>query len=586
MKKLFLSAIAVVLAGGAYAIPNTFSEGEIVSAEKMNANFQHLEQQLQGAIEKAVNCAAGEKIADAIANGYTNITVSGTCTENLQFSMWREDSAENGTPTGKLAPRFLKLTGADANAKIVDGSSNTESTLSVNSGATLFLENITVSGGEYGVNAQRNSNLYLSGVTVENFTESGIRVADSAWLGIDDDGATLAGTGAGNGINLATGSSGWISTITISDVDRGIRVAGGSMVYLKGYSISAASRGISIDNSRVLKYGDGSASIEGTSDRAVSVSQGVFTNWEGTLEIKNLSGGRGLDFWMSQGNIHNLKMPDYDNTGSDWNPALSIGGGSSVNINSAEISASTDGPLVSISDGSITEIRESTLTVGNAAAGIEASGSSRLNFRNSTISGSVTDSLVNVSEGSSAKIEDSSTLTITSAENGLRVAGNSRLNFRNSTISGTVTDNLVSVSNRSSADVRDSTLSGTVTDGGLVSVDAGSSAEVRDATLTLESGNRAVGVSDSSDLTIRSSTLSGTATEELVDLRRISNVIIRNESKLSQSGSDTPDVRVSNLSMLSIRNEEASINKVDCYSKGYVSANEGIVTTLSESCTE
>ncbi len=562
MKKLFLSAIAVVLAGGAYAIPNTFSEGEIVSAEKMNANFQHLEQQLQGAIEKAVNCAAGEKIAEAIANGYTNITVSGTCTENLQFSMWREDSAENGTPTGKLAPRFLKLTGADANAKIVDGSSNTESTLSVNSGATLFLENITVSGGEYGVNAQRNSNLYLSGVTVENFTESGIRVADSAWLGIDDDGATLAGTGAGNGINLATGSSGWISTITISDVDRGIRVAGGSMVYLKGYSISAASRGISIDNSRVLKYGDGSASIEGTSDRAVSVSQGVFTNWEGTLEIKNLSGGRGLDFWMSQGNIHNLKMPDYDNTGSDWNPALSIGGGSSVNINSAEISASTDGPLVSISDGSITEIRESTLTVGNAAAGIEASGSSRLNFRNSTISGSVTDSLVNVSEGSSAKIEDSSTLTITSAENGLRVAGNSRLNFRNSTISGTVTD------------------------GGLVSVDAGSSAEVRDATLTFESGNRAVGVSDSSDLTIRSSTLSGTATEELVDLRRISNVIIRNESKLSQSGSDTPDVRVSNLSMLSIRNEEASINKVDCYSKGYVSANEGIVTTLSESCTE
>jgi hypothetical protein len=93
-------------------------------------------------------------------------------------------------------------------------------------------------------------------------------------------------------------------------------------------------------------------------------------------------------------------------------------------------------------------------------------------------------------------------------------------------------------------------------------------------------------VSDSSDLTIRSSTLSGTATEELVDVRRISNVIIRNESKLSQSGSDTPDVRVSNLSMLSIWNEEASINKVECNNKGYVSANEGMVTTLSESCTE
>ena len=561
MKKLFLSAIAVVLAGGAYAIPNTFSEGDIVSAEKMNENFQALEQQFQGALAKTVNCAAGEKIGDAISNGYTNITVSGTCTENLQFSMWREDSAENGTPTGKLAPRFLKLTGADANAKIVDGSSNTESTLSVNSGATLFLENITVSGGEYGVNAQRNSNLYLSGVTVENFSGTGLRVADSAWLGIDDDGATLVGTGAGNGIELGTGSSGWISTITISDVDRGIGVYGGSTLLLRGYSISAASRGINIDNSRVLKNGDGSASIEGTSDRAVRVSTGVFTNWEGTLEIKNLSGGRGLHFWKSQGNIRNLKMPDYDNTGSDWNPAINIGSGSSVHINGAEISGSTDGALVSIEDGSFMEIRDSTLTVSSASAGLELGGSSRLKFRNSTISGSVTYPLVNISDGSSAEIRDQSTLTITSGEQGLSVGGSSQLKFRDSTISGTVT-------------------------GGLVSVTAGSSAEVRDATLTLNSGEQAVAVSDSSDLTIRSSKISGTATAQLIRVTSVSNAIIRNETTLSQTGSDTPDVRVSNLSMLRIKNEEVTINNVDCYGKGYVSANEGMVTTLSESCTE
>jgi hypothetical protein len=82
------------------------------------------------------------------------------------------------------------------------------------------------------------------------------------------------------------------------------------------------------------------------------------------------------------------------------------------------------------------------------------------------------------------------------------------------------------------------------------------------------------------------STLSGTATEELVDVRRLSNAIIRNESKLSQLGSDTPDVRVSNLSMLSIWNEEATINKVLCHSKGYVSADEGRVTDLDTNCTE
>ena len=117
--------LALALAGSAYAQMNTFSEGDIVSAEKMNENFQVLEQQFQGSRATTVNCAAGEKIGKAIDDGYTNITVSGTCTENLQFSMWREDSAENGTPTGKLAPRFLRIAGADASAKIVDGSSNT-----------------------------------------------------------------------------------------------------------------------------------------------------------------------------------------------------------------------------------------------------------------------------------------------------------------------------------------------------------------------------------------------------------------------------------------------------------------------------
>ena len=96
----------------------------------------------------------------------------------------------------------------------------------------------------------------------------------------------------------------------------------------------------------------GSTSIEGTSDRAVSVSHGVFTNWAGTLEIKNLNGGPGFDFFMSQGNIKNLKMQDSDNMGSGWNPALNINTNSSLDLERAEISGSTDGNMINISDGS------------------------------------------------------------------------------------------------------------------------------------------------------------------------------------------------------------------------------------------
>ena len=96
----------------------------------------------------------------------------------------------------------------------------------------------------------------------------------------------------------------------------------------------------------------GSASIEGTSDRAVSVSHAVFTNWDGTLEIKNLNGGWGFDFFMSQCSIKNLKMQDSDNMGSGGNPALNVNTNSSLDLEGAEISGSTDGNMINISDGS------------------------------------------------------------------------------------------------------------------------------------------------------------------------------------------------------------------------------------------
>ena len=587
MKQVILILISLTLATVSYGQLNVFSEGDVVSAEEMNENFQQLEQQFRGTRTTTVNCAAGEKIGDAIDNGYTNITVSGTCAENLQFSMWREDSAENSTPTGKLAPRFLRIAGADSSAKIVDTSSNTESTVSVTDGATLLLEDITISGGQYAVNAQHNTNLYLSGVTVENFTEKGIRVGDSALLGIDDDGATIIGTENSTGIELVTGASGWIYSVNISNVDRGLGVYGGSMIYLDSYQISAVSQGISVGNSHVLNSGDGSASIEGTSDRAVSVSHGVFTNWEGILEIKNLKGGRGINLWMSQGNIRNLKMLDFNNLGSGGNSAIRVDANSSFILEGAEISGSTDraliqfsnhsgggisdstitatsaGEVVSIETGSAVEVEEgSIITATSVGVGISVGGNSLLKFRNSTLSGTATDgSLIGLGDSSSGEIRDS-TLTLISNEDGIRVGGSSRLNLRESTISCTCTD------------------------GNLVKISQGSSAEIRDANLTLNNGKRAIYVAESSDVNIRNTTIFGTATEELIGVTRVSNAILRNESSLGQTSTENPDVSVSNLSFLDVWNNETLINKVDCYNKGYVSANEGIVTDLATSCTE
>ena len=331
MKKLFLSALALALAGSTYAVPNSFSDGDIVSAEEMNANFQHLEQQFQGtqqALAKTVNCAAGEKIGKAIDDGYTNITVSGTCTENLLFF------EEWGDNTFALAPRYLKLSGADSTAKLVDASGGSENTIFVGAGTTLSIENLTISGGSYGLAAYRNSNLLLSGVTIEGFTQRGISVADSSYLGVNDGGVTISGgTDASYGILLSTGASGWIHTSNISNVETGINLWSQSFTYIYNFSIEASNRGISLSSgSTVHMINGGTGTIEGTSDRAVSVSYGVFSNSDGTLEIKNLNGGRGFDFWMSQGDIKNLKMPDFNNTGSGWNPALNINTNSSLKL--------------------------------------------------------------------------------------------------------------------------------------------------------------------------------------------------------------------------------------------------------------
>ena len=250
--------------------------------------------------------------------------------------------------------------------------------------------------------------LVQHGKTLTFFSSAKYRYNGRVVLGIDEDGATIVGTENSTGIELVTGSSSWISNVNISGVDRGLSVYGGSMVYLQSYQISAVSQGISVGNSHVLNSGDGSASIEGTNDRAVSVSHGVFPNWEGILEIKNLKGGRGINLWMSQGNIRNLKMLDFNNLGSGGNSAIRVDANSSFVLEGAEISGSTDRALIQFSNHSGGGISDSTITATSAGE------------------------VVSIETGSAVEVEEDSIITATSVGVGISVGGNSLLKFRNS----------------------------------------------------------------------------------------------------------------------------------------------------------
>ena len=111
-----------------------FRAGDKLSASEMNKNFQYLEEQFQGSRKTIVNCGTsgnGSGINEAIDNGYTDITITGICQENIRATVWRESTADSNQPSGKLAPRYLKITGANSSAKIVDATSNTETLIFV-----------------------------------------------------------------------------------------------------------------------------------------------------------------------------------------------------------------------------------------------------------------------------------------------------------------------------------------------------------------------------------------------------------------------------------------------------------------------
>ena len=169
-----------------------------------------------------------------------------------------------------------------------------------------------------GVYGTRNSNVLFDNVNINNFTNRGISIHDSSYLGVDEGGVNIQGNNAERGIYLSTGSSGWIYNAIISSVKRGIVIYGGSMTYINNFNITGGEVGISVSASKFLKYdndGNGLGIIKNTSDRAIGVYDGVFTNWgNGRLEISDFVGGRGLDIDRSIAEIRHLTVTGNNST--------------------------------------------------------------------------------------------------------------------------------------------------------------------------------------------------------------------------------------------------------------------------------
>jgi len=531
-----------------------------------------------------VDCAAGETINEAIENGFTDITVSGACNENLKFIIWSNDANSSSSYFKRdLANNFIRITGATSETKIVDASQNAEAAIYVEGGTTLLLQNLSLEGGESGIRGNRNSVILLKDVQVRGFKSRGISIVDSSFLGSLGD-LVIQGDSARYGILLYSSSS-WQTQASISGVQIGMASYAGSHLFAApSFDIQAMKIGIDITSGSVVeKWGDGNGTISGTEEASIDVNQGILRWTSGTLEIGNSNSGKGINLWQSKAEINNLKLLEFDNTGTGWNPAIRVGNASALNLNNSEISGETDDSLINIDRSSMLEVNDSTISgtagdaliyagreslldledstvSGTAGALIGIDRGSTLQIESGTLSGTAQDALIGINHGSNAEINDKSVISITSAAAGIYVGG-SNLNFKNSSISGSVTQHLFGIEN-------------------------GSDAEISDSTLTLTSGKKGLTVAKNSHLKLRNSSLAGPATDALVQINRVSSVDIENGSTLGQTNADTPDVKVDMLSFLGVWDSETSINKVNCSSKSHVETDEGTVTDLDPSCTE
>ena len=556
-----------------FAQLNSFQEGDVLSAEKMNENFEYLEQQFRGARATTVNCAAGETINEAIENGFSDITVSGTCAENLVFGI----TNPNFGYSGQLIPRFLRLSGTDSSAKITDTSNNTQKLIMIQGGATVLIEDLTLEGGDDGVVSAGNSDLTLNDVIIEGFTARGVYITDSSNLDSYTN-LTIKGAGQGTGLSLCGGSFGSFTNASISKVDTGILVNCDAALYGQSFSISANDRGISVQKSKFQKHTNGLGSIEGTSDKAINVSNGIFASIDGNLEIKNLNGGRGINLWQSQADINNLKMPDFNNKGSGDNPAIGFSDGSNVGLGNIEISGSTDGGLFNC-DKSILNIQNLNIS-GNSDDALVGFFGCKIWMTNTEITGEA-NTLLDIGS-SEIKIKNTSVTGKSNDSHLVYIGGNSGVSFReNSTITASE-KNGIFLSGLSSLDFRDSTLSAKAS---TLKIEENSLATIRNSSVNAADGY-GVEVVRGSGLRIYAPSTILATNDPAILARQAAWVEINDGQGTTINRTDLgSDISIRSASFMAV-GEGNQIEDIECSLKSVVQADEGTVSMLDPSCTE
>jgi len=299
-------------------------------------------------------------------------------------------------------------------------------------------------------------------------------------------------------------------------------------------------------------------------------------------------------------------LPDFNNVGSGWNPAIEVGKSSNLELEGPTISGSTDEHFINVWENSLLEITNSNIAIGNASVGIGISGNSRLMLRDSTVTGTVENKLIANWDASSSDIQNSE-IIVSSNDIGIGTYGNSRLFLGSSKLTGTISNNLMNINDGSSAQISESEL---VAQSGEKGIDVLGNSMLKFENSSLETVHHGLIVYRSSYAEVRKGasikSISGNAAQislgsgleipedaSIVSTENVAlNLHLSSWTRINDGGNITidgadseSDVYVSESSTLRVDNGNL-IEKIHCWNNGTVYASEGTVTSLAPSCTE
>ncbi len=440
MTKIISTIISFIFIGSiASAQLTEFSQGDILSAGAMNQNFKYLEDRIAGINETTVDCGTdgnGAGINEAIRKGFNSIVIKGICKENISF---------NGSTGNSI--RLLKLRGANNDSsldKIVDNSSYSDHVLKFNYGGMLVtIDNLTISGGDRGITTWMNIGIRIRNSKIEGYKNRGLTIQGSSVLEAENlviDGSYSGASSEEQGLRMWGESNAYIDNLTVSNNQNyGITLFLSSIETNGILNLS--------NNSRAINVGKGASfttkskiNISGSSNRAINVSQGLFQQWDGTLDVTNTSG---IIFrsWQGKIQMNHLKANGLD---SNQDELLSFDK-SLCDLRNIDLK---DNPKT------LLEFNEShcyvdNITIsGSKSNGLELSRHSNLTLRNALISNN---------DGHGVEVKRNSYINISNSiikennENGIDVSRNSYIDLYSSTIKSNK-KNGVSVSHNSTLD--------------------------------------------------------------------------------------------------------------------------------------